>query len=136
MLATARLGETGAENDVKNYIIVANGGAEDSIEVLGEAYQTTFPTRADAEAVLAQIREDAPDYGFGDVVYEIREASHVEVRVRANPDEDDCLAAAEAAYIAARPKLRGWDLSPRWGEDARETVVLTVPAWAAEGGAS
>lgn len=61
----------------RGYVIVARTGnvSEDSVEVLGEAYQRTFATRAEAEAVLAQLREDAPDYGFGDVVYEIREAS-------------------------------------------------------------
>lgn len=58
---------------MKNFIIVADGGAEISAEVLGEAYQTRFDAREKAEAVLAQLREDAPGYGFGDVVYEIRE---------------------------------------------------------------
>lgn len=58
----------------QGFVIVADGGAEISVEVLGEAYQRTFATRAEAEAVLAQLREDAPDYGFGDVVYEIRAA--------------------------------------------------------------
>ncbi len=38
----------------------------------------------------------------------------VEVVVAANADEDDCLTAAESAYIDRNPALRGFDLSPRW----------------------
>lgn len=45
-------------------------------------------------------------------------------------DCDDCLAAAAADYIASHPDLRGWDLSPRWGGEGRETIQLTVPTWA------
>ena len=57
----------------------------------------------------------------------------VTVTVTANPDEDDCLAAAEREYISEHPELRGYDLSPRWtDEDDRETVDLTVPAWVVE----
>jgi hypothetical protein len=52
------------------------------------------------------------------------------VTVRADPDEDDCLTVAAEAYIAEHPDLRGWDLDPRWGDDEREIVTLTVPAWA------
>lgn len=55
----------------------------------------------------------------------------VEVVVAADADEDDCLVAAEAAYIGEHPELRGYDLSPRWtDDDDRETVTLVVPAWA------
>lgn len=56
----------------------------------------------------------------------------VTVTVRADQDQDDCLAAAEAAYIEEHPALDGYDLAPRWtDEDDRETVDLTVPAWVA-----
>lgn len=54
------------------------------------------------------------------------------VTVRANADEDDCLTAAAATYIAAHPALKGWDLDPQWSDDTRATVDLTVPAWAVE----
>lgn len=54
----------------------------------------------------------------------------VTVTVRADQDQDDCLAAAAAEYIEEHPELAGYDLSPRWtDEDDRETVDLTVPAW-------
>jgi hypothetical protein len=51
------------------------------------------------------------------------------VTVPADADQDDCLAAAEAAYIAEHPSLKGYDLSARWTDDTRETVTLSVPAW-------
>lgn len=58
----------------------------------------------------------------------------VDVTVPADPDQDDCLEAAAAAYVADHPELEGWDLSPRWavdeGGEMREAIVLTVPAWA------
>lgn len=55
----------------------------------------------------------------------------VTVTVQADPDQDDCLAAAAAEYIEEHPALAGYDLAPRWtDEDDRTTVDLTVPAWA------
>lgn len=63
----------------------------------------------------------------------MRDAVDVTVTVPANPDLDDCLAAAAAAYIEEHPELEGYDLEPRWSDDdSRETVDLTVPAWAAD----
>jgi hypothetical protein len=50
-----------------------------------------------------------------------------EITVPANPDLDDCLTGAAEAYVADHPEARGWDLSPRWTDDERETVTLTVP---------
>ena len=47
-------------------------------------------------------------------------------------DEDDCLSAAAADYIAAHPSLAGWDLSPRWVDEQRDEIEMTVPAWAVE----
>lgn len=55
---------------------------------------------------------------------------HVDVIVAADADADDCLTAAAEAYIEEHPDLAGWDLSPRWTDEVRETVTLTVPAWA------
>lgn len=53
---------------------------------------------------------------------------YYDVFVTANPDEDDCLGAAEREYIAGNPGLVGYDLSPRWADDNdREVVILTVP---------
>jgi hypothetical protein len=53
----------------------------------------------------------------------------VEIKVAANADADDCLADAAESYIAEHSELRGWDLAPRWSDDSREVVILTVPAW-------
>jgi hypothetical protein len=41
---------------------------------------------------------------------------------------DDSLSAAEEA---AREDLglAGWDLSPRWADEERERINLTIPAW-------
>lgn len=44
-------------------------------------------------------------------------------------DHDDCLSAAADDY-ADEHGLEGWDLEPRWGDDNRETILLTVPAHA------
>lgn len=55
----------------------------------------------------------------------------IEIDVAADPDEDDCLAAAAREWASERDGLQGWDLSPRWtDEDTRETVTLTIPAGA------
>ncbi len=53
--------------------------------------------------------------------------SQTTVTVPANPDLDDCLAGAAEAYIAEHPELEGWDLDPRWSDETRESVTLTVP---------
>ena len=58
----------------------------------------------------------------------------IAISVRADADQDDCLAAAEQEYISEHPELSGYDLDPRWGDGDRETVVLAVPAWAVEMG--
>ena len=52
-----------------------------------------------------------------------------EVRISAARyvDYDDCLAAAADDYAAAND-LEGWDLAPRWEDEQRDTIVLTVPA--------
>ncbi len=51
------------------------------------------------------------------------------ITVPANPDMDDCLSGAAEAYIAEHPELEGWDLFPRWADETRETVELTVPCY-------
>jgi hypothetical protein len=58
------------------------------------------------------------------------ELRHIEIVVPADEDEDDPEQAAEQAYLADRPTLKGWDLSPQL-DDERDTVTLTIPAWAA-----
>lgn len=43
-------------------------------------------------------------------------------------DHDDCFAAAAALVVAAIPGTDGWDMSPRWDDDAaRESVLVDVP---------
>lgn len=54
---------------------------------------------------------------------------HVDIIVRADADLDDCLTGAAEDYIEEYPQLRGYDLSPRWTDDTRETVTLSVPAY-------
>lgn len=41
-------------------------------------------------------------------------------------DHDNDLAAAEQHY-ASKHGLEGWDLSPRYEDDQREVILLTVP---------
>jgi len=53
----------------------------------------------------------------------------LEITLVANPDADDCLAEAAARHLAEYPDLAGWDLAPRWSDETRETVTLTVPRW-------
>lgn len=54
------------------------------------------------------------------------------ITVSANPDLDDCLQGAVDEYVAEHPEAAGWDLDPRWGDEDRETVELTVPVVEAE----
>ena len=49
------------------------------------------------------------------------------VTVTADADQDDCLSAAASEYISEHPECAGYDLSPVWGDDDRETVQFTVP---------
>lgn len=54
----------------------------------------------------------------------------VRLLARKYEDYDDCLSAAADDYIYDDPKLKGWDLSPRWegGEEGeREYILLEVP---------
>jgi len=52
-----------------------------------------------------------------------------EIRIAAAryADEDDCLTAAADDYAAAND-LAGWDLAPRWADEQRDEIILTVPA--------
>lgn len=54
-------------------------------------------------------------------------AAYITIDARPYEGHDDCLAAAAADMIAQHPRLRGWNLSPRWADDDREAIVLTVP---------
>ena len=56
-------------------------------------------------------------------------SKNFEITVMADENLDDCLAGAAEAYIEENPDLEGYDLSPRWTDDSRETVTLTVPGW-------
>lgn len=46
-------------------------------------------------------------------------------------DYDDCLTAA-ANDVAEERGLQGWDLSPRWEDDERDTILIDVPEMTAE----
>ncbi len=50
----------------------------------------------------------------------------VTVDARKYQDEDDCLAAAERD-AQVQYGLEGWDLNPRWADDQRERIVLSLP---------
>jgi hypothetical protein len=50
----------------------------------------------------------------------------VTVDARKYQDEDDCLSAAERD-AREHYGLAGWDLHPRWEDDQREHIVLTLP---------
>jgi len=54
--------------------------------------------------------------------------TYTTIIVTADQDQDDCLAAAAAEYISEHPECAGYDLSPAWADDERETVQLTVPS--------
>lgn len=52
----------------------------------------------------------------------------IAITVDADEGQDDCLAAAEAAYIEDFPELSGYDLSPHWVNDEdRGAIVLILP---------
>lgn len=55
-----------------------------------------------------------------------KDTTTVRVDARHYEDADDCLSAAQADY-ATEHGLEGWDLAPRWGDDQRDTILLTVP---------
>ena len=61
-----------------------------------------------------------------------KQAKTITLRIDAKryEDADDCLAAA-AADVAAERGLQGWDLSPRWEDEQRETILVDIPAHAA-----
>jgi hypothetical protein len=50
----------------------------------------------------------------------------VRIPIRQHEDYDDCLSAAETDY-AHEHNLVGWDLEPRWEDDQRDAILLTVP---------
>ena len=50
----------------------------------------------------------------------------VYVLARTYVDRDDCLQAAADDYSAAHG-LDGWDLSPQWLDNQRDTITLTAP---------
>lgn len=56
----------------------------------------------------------------------------IEVRIAADKyvDFDDCLQAAADEY-AEQHDLAGWDLAPRWADNQRDEIILTVPDFAA-----
>lgn len=56
----------------------------------------------------------------------------ITISARKYEDHDDCLSAAAEDY-AAEHDLQGWDLSPRWADNQREAIVLSVPDWAGTG---
>jgi hypothetical protein len=56
-------------------------------------------------------------------------AAYITIDARPYEDHDDCLSAAATDMIARHPRLRGWDLAPRWADDDREAITLTLPSW-------
>jgi hypothetical protein len=57
-----------------------------------------------------------------------------EIRLAAKryEDFDDCLQAAADDYLIQNDLdgwLEGWDLRPRWENDQREFIILTVPVF-------
>jgi hypothetical protein len=54
-------------------------------------------------------------------------SNQITITVPADPDSDDCLQAAADQYVAEHPEAAGWDLRPRWTDDDRDEVELTVP---------
>ena len=51
----------------------------------------------------------------------------------ADSDHDDVLQAV-ADRASAVFDLEGWNLDPRWSDDSREAVIVSVPEWAATRG--
>lgn len=56
-------------------------------------------------------------------------SKHVTIRISSNiyEDCDDCLEAAAADFVRDRPEALGYDLSPRWGDEDRTSILLDVP---------
>lgn len=53
-------------------------------------------------------------------------SKHMTITVDADPDQDDCLAAAaEEAAVALR--CPGYDMAPRWANKQRTRIALDVP---------
>lgn len=54
---------------------------------------------------------------------------HTTIRIDARryTDHDDCLAAA-AADAAREHNCPGYDMSPRWEDEQRDTILVDVPA--------
>lgn len=55
--------------------------------------------------------------------------SRYAINVPADPDADDCLAAAAAAFLSENRALKGYDLNPQWADESHGKVSLTLPGW-------
>lgn len=53
----------------------------------------------------------------------------IEISAAQYKDHDDCLQAAAQEYAEERT-LQGRDLSPRYADEQRETILLDVPEYA------
>lgn len=116
---------------MQTYKVVAATGnvSETSVEVLGEAYRKTFATRAEAEAVRAQLRDDAPGYGFGDVTYSVVEvdARRYLARISDGSSSDG----GGSTVIDADSTADAWAQATAWAQDGdygdgTDRVVVTV----------
>ena len=54
-------------------------------------------------------------------------SKQVKIAAAKYEDQDDCLQAAADDYAEAHG-LQGWDLAPKYEDEQREVIVLTVPA--------
>lgn len=53
-------------------------------------------------------------------------SKQVKIAAAEYEDQDDSLQAAADDYAAAHD-LAGWDLAPKWEDEQREVIILTVP---------
>lgn len=53
-------------------------------------------------------------------------SKQVKIAAAKYEDQDDCLQAAADDYAKAHG-LEGWDLDPKWEDNQRDVIVLTVP---------
>lgn len=57
-------------------------------------------------------------------------SKQVKIAAAKYEDQDDSLQAAADDYAAAHDQA-GWDLDPKWEDEQREVIILTVPDHAA-----
>lgn len=127
---------TKSYNEARAWAVTAEVGdylakyADDDLDDVSDpgsrcGYDDETLSAIEAELGKRDLKLEANDRGLVVVATKPRE---VTIDAARYADYDDCLAAAAAEYVEDHPNAAGYDLSPRWADDDRDQIVLTVPS--------